>query len=137
MEQFESTFEILAARYDVGIAQQIADQLENLDRCEIDLFDILAVNEVANEIRKEIKSLFALYHSTHGMSKGDGQLMRRVYANHKTILLRRQISDLWKLYQMARADSRELTKEYTRRLNANNGFKKFLPTKKVVYRAAA
>lgn len=120
MEHYQNTFEVLAARYDVGFAQQITDQLENLDRCEICLFDILAINEVANEIRQEIKSLFALYRSAHCISKGDEQLMRRIYANHKTILLRRQISDLWKLYQMARADSSELAAEYRRRLNANS-----------------
>ncbi len=136
MERIENTFDLLSAKYNVGFAQQIADQLANLEERDIDLFDILVINEIAHEIRQEIKGLFVLYRSSHGISKGDGQLMRRVYANHKTILLRRQISDLWKLYQMARADSRELTKEYTRRLDAKNGFK-FLPTEKAVYRAAA
>lgn len=137
MEQFENTFELMAARYNVGFAQQIADQLDNLQQRDIDLFDIMAINEVAHEIRQEIKGLFALYRDAHGISQGDGQLMRRVYANHKTILLRRQISDLWKLYQMARADGRELTEEYTRRLDTKNEFKTFLPTEKALYRAAA
>ena len=118
MERIENTFDLLASRYNVGFAQQVADQLANLEERDIDLFDILVINEIAHEIRQEIKGLFVLYRSSYGISKGDGQLMRRVYANHKTILLRRQISDLWKLHQMARADSRELTAEYERRLNA-------------------
>lgn len=134
MEHFGNTFEVLSARNDVGFAQQIAD-LEKLDCCEINLFDILAINEVANEIRQEIKGLFALYRSAYGMSKDDGQLMRRVYANHRTILLRRQISDFWKLYQMARADSRELTTEYIRRLEIFS-YRTSRPTGKE-YRAAA
>ena len=137
MERIENTFDLLATKYNVCFAQQVADQLANLEERDIDLFDILAINEIAHEIRQEIKGLFVLYRSAHGISKDDGQLMRRVYANHKTILLRRQISDLWKLYQMARADSRELTAEYTRRLDAKNGFKTFLPTEKALYRAAA
>lgn len=137
MEQFENTFELMAARYNVGFAQQIADQLDNLQQRDIDLFDIMAINEVAHEIRQEIKGLFALYRDAHGISKGDGQLMRRVYANHKTILLRRQISDLWKLYQMARADSRELTAEYERRLKAASFYPtSLLPTERE-YRGAA
>ena len=135
MEQLENTFDVLAARYNVGFAQQIADQLESLDRCELDLFDIMAINDVAGEIRQDIKGLFALYRSAHGISKGNGQLMRRVYANHKTILLRRQISDLWKLYRMARADSRELTAEYNRRLNAAS-YRASVPTEEK-FRAAA
>ena len=111
MEQYDNTFDLMAARYNVGLAQQIADHLENLQQREIDLFDIMAINE----IRQEIKGFFDLYRAAHGISKDDGHLMRWVYANHKTILLRRQISDLWTLYQMARADSRELIAEYTRK----------------------
>lgn len=136
MEQYENTFEVMAARYNVGFAQQIADQLENLDRCELDLFDIMAINEVAEEVRQEIKGLFALYRAALGISNENGQLMRRVYANHKTILLRRQISDLWKLYRMARADSRELTAAYMQRLNRGAYQRTSPPTEKECWAAA-
>ena len=127
MRNVEKAFVILNARYVVGFSQQIVGQLETLDRCEINLFDILAINEVANEIRQEIKGLFGLYRSAYSVCKSDGQLMHRVYANHKTILLRRQISDLWRVYLMARADSRELTAEYMRRLEMSS-YKASLPT---------
>lgn len=137
MRRSEDAFDLMADRYDVGFAQQLADQLEDIQEKEINLFDIMAINEVVGEIRQEIKGLFALYRTAHGISRDGGQLMRRVYANHKTILLRRQISDLWKLYQMARADSRELTDEYMRRLNAGAYSKFSLPTEKATYRAAA
>jgi hypothetical protein len=137
MAQFKNSFELLAARYNVGFAQQITDQLENLQQRNIDLFDIMAINEAAHELRQEIKGLFALYRAAHGINKGDDQLMRRVCASHKTILMRRQISNLWKLYNMARADSRELTVEYTRRLSAASLYKSSLLPIEMEYRVAA
>jgi ATP-dependent Lon protease len=120
MPTLENTYDLLAARYDVGFAQQIADQLADIESRDIELFDIMAINEVAEELRQEIKGIFAHYRAAHAESRAGEQTARRVYAGHKTYLLRRQISDLWKLYRMARTDSRELTNEYMRRLEASS-----------------
>ena len=116
------------------LANQKSGSIESSDKpsvhalqsAEINFLDIKSINDVAHEIRLEIKCLLSLYHTACRTNKDAGHLIRRVYANHRTVLLRRQILDLWKLYQMARCDSRELTKEYLSRLNPNIQTKKCL-----------
>ena len=141
MGRIENDFDFWATRYDVGFAQQVADHLDSIGKRDLEFVEaynvIKTINDIVGEIRQEIKDLFTLYRAAKHTSDGRNPLMRRVYANHKTILLRRQISDHWKLYQMARSDSRELTKECMRQIKAEkNEFKTFLPTERQ-YRAAA
>ena len=135
MVNSETTFELLSARYGVAFAQQIADQLENLEKREINLFDIMAINDVVGELKQEIKDLFKSYRASQNISTHQEQVMVQVYANHRAFFIRRQILDLWKLYQMARSDSRELRKEYMCRLDLNS-YQQSLPTKSD-YQAAA
>ncbi len=112
------SFEILTNRgYGPGFAQNICDQIKDLEQREINVFDILELNNLAHDYKIRIKELIAVYRDAQG-KKDNGSEPRRVYANWEIIFMRRQISDLWALFQMTRADSRELTKEYERRLKA-------------------
>lgn len=118
--QTQAEMAALEQRYGAGFAQYLTDQIERLNTREIDFLDIKELNDLVVEYRTRIRDLIALYRT---VKKTDGSndnqpLVRRVYASHETVLLHRQIADLRKLYRMAWADSRELTEEYIRRLNA-------------------
>jgi hypothetical protein len=141
------SYTVLASRYNVDFANQILHQLAYLQHSQIDLFDIMALNEVAHEMRQEIKALFSLYHAAHGRLQNIGndnlplrqnEILKKPFkSNHRTIMLRRQIVQLCKSYQAIKADSRILTKEYMRRLNARSYYQASqVPTEKN-YRAAA
>lgn len=112
--------EALASRYGAGFSQYVTDQIECLDRRDIDFLDIKELNDLVGAYRTRIKDLIALYRTAQNINNAPGPLMRRVYANHETIFIHRQIKDLRELYRMARADSRELTNEYIHRLKTHS-----------------
>ncbi len=138
MERTENiSFELLSGRFGPAFAQDICDRLQDIQNREINLIDILELNEMAHRYWVRTKDLIKVYRAAQGKGVSGQSEPRKVYANWELIFMRRQIFDLRILCQMARADSRELTIEYMRRLDMQNGFKPLLPTEKAVYRAAA
>lgn len=123
MEHNARVFDAMSVRYDVGVSQQIADELDCLEQRNIDFFDIKHLNDLAAEYRHRVRGLISLCRAVRKSSRKNDSLMRQVYASHEAIFLRRQIADLWALYRMAQTDSRELTTEYMERLNAGSVYK--------------
>ena len=115
MEQNNSDFDVLSARYDVGFSQQIADSLKSRNQREIGLLDIKHLDELTKEYRHRIRELARRCRASGDAGKADGPLMGRVYASHEAIFTRRQIADLWTLYRMAQADRSEMAGDFTRR----------------------
>lgn len=117
--QTQAEMAALELRYGADFSQYLVDQIGRLDERAIEFLDVKELNDLVGEYRTRIRDLIALYRTTKNETGANDNrpLMRRVYANHETVLLHRQIADLRKLYRMAWADSRELTEEYIRRLN--------------------
>ena len=122
-----ATIEILAERYGPGFAQSIADHVSDLENREISALDIIELNNLAHEYRQSVKKLIREYRILQAKPYDGSSCPRRVYASWHLTLKRREISDVLKLMNMARADSRDLTKEYMRRLDAN-AYRPSLPT---------
>lgn len=129
------SYEILIRRYGPGFAQEVCDRLDDIQTREISVFDIMELNNLAHEYRQRVKELIGIYRAAQGKASCEASCPRRVYAAWEMVFMRRQISDLWVLMQMTRDDSRELTKEYMRRLNVN-AYTPSLPTVSM-YRAVA
>lgn len=136
MERTENiSFNFLSGRYGPAFAQDICDRLKNIEDREINAIDILELNEMAHRYWTRAKDLIKVYRAAQGNDESGISEPRKVYAAWEMIFMRRQIFDLRVLCQMARADSRVLTKEYERRLGAS-AYQPSLPTVSV-YRAAA
>ncbi len=125
----------LADRYCVGFSQDIADQVDRLNKRDIQILDIKELNDLAGEYRGRIRGLVAYFRAMQELSKGEGDLTRRFYTSHEAIFVRRQITDLWKVYRILMADSHEMTAVYLARLGFKNN-QASRPTGKE-YRAAA
>ncbi len=130
---FEGLLEVLAKRYSVGFSQEIADQVTYLKQRDIQFLDIKELNDLAGEYRARIRGLMADYRAARSGQRG-GEI-RQVYASHESIFIRRQITDLWKVYRILMADSHEMTAVYLARLGFKNN-QASRPTGKE-YRAAA
>ena len=136
MERNENiSFEFLSGRFGPAFAQGVCDRLQDIEDREINLMDILELNEMAHRYWVRAKDLIQVYRAAQGNDVSGHSEPRKVYASWELIFMRRQIFDLRILCQMARADSRVLTKEYERRLGAA-AYSPSLPTVSA-YRAAA
>lgn len=124
----------LAVRHNVGFLQEVADRMKEFERRDIQFLDIKELNDLVGDYRARIKDLIAHHRALRAPSSSRD--VRQAYQNHESIFIRRQITDLWKLYQMARSDSRELTEFYMRRLNTVS-YAPSHPPEKAIYRAAA
>lgn len=117
MERTENiSFNFLSGRFGPAFAQDICDRLKNIEDREINAIDILELNEMAHRYWTRAKDLIKLYRAAQGNDESGISEPRKVYAAWEMLFMRRQIFDLRILCQMARADSRVLTKEYKRRL---------------------
>jgi hypothetical protein len=122
-------FKALEKRYGAGFSQYLADQIARVELREINFLDIKELNDLVAEYRVRIRELIAFYRATQKTCRKDSPLMRRVYADHETILIRRQISDLRKLYRMAWSDSHELMNAYLHQLKTRSPYQMARTTK--------
>jgi hypothetical protein len=101
------------------IQYQVWQQLEpqKLEDCAINFLDIKHLNDIAEENKQAIKDLLLRYKTARLVFKKSENVVHRLYASYEMAFARRQVSDLWCIYQSARADSRAFTAEYIRRLN--------------------
>lgn len=114
MEQIENIFELMSCSYPVGFSQQTADEVVRLSKREGEFLDIKELNDLAAEYRSRLRCLIASYRAVCGQH--EESMVRKVYANHESIFMRRQLTDLWQVYRIVVADSHEMTKDYLRRL---------------------
>lgn len=128
MEHNENAFEALASRYSVGFAQQTADQLSNLNRRDTQLLDIKELNDLAAEYRGRLRDLLASYRGAQGKAQGDN--VWQVYLSYEAIFIRRQITDLWRVYRIVMTDSHEMTADYLAQLRPRQYRQASLPTGK-------
>jgi hypothetical protein len=87
---------------------------------EINFLDIKHLNDIAQENKQIIKDLLLRYKTARLVFKKSENVVYRLYASYEMAFARRQVSDLWRIYQSARADSRDLTAEYVRCLRINS-----------------
>ena len=113
---FEDLSGVLAERYSVGFSQEIADQVTHLKQRDIQFLYIKELNDLAGEYRARIKGLVADYRSARSGQRNCE--IRQFYASHESIFIRRQITDLWKVYRILMADSHELTAAYLAQLKS-------------------
>lgn len=127
----QTLYGALAVRYDTGFSQDIADQVQALARRDIQLLDIKDLNDLAAEYRARIRELIIACRSTE-----EKTTVRQVYASFEQIFIRRQITDLWKLYRIICADCHEMTSIYMDKLEKGHQRASSHHTEKE-YRAAA
>jgi hypothetical protein len=87
---------------------------------EINFLDIKHLNDIAEENKQTIKNLLLRYKTARLVFKNSESVVYRLYASYEMAFARRQVSDLWCIYQSARTDSHNLTIEYIRRLNMDS-----------------
>ena len=112
----QSLYGELEARYDTGFSQDISDHVNQLHRREIMFFDIKELNDMAAEYRERIRTLVPIYRGLKKQSQRHQSIPRQTYASYEGIFIRRQISDLWKLYRTAQTDSHDMTTAYKEQL---------------------
>lgn len=128
MEHIENSFEVLASRYNVGFSQQTADKLARLAKRDIQFLEIKELNDLAAEYSGRLRDLLASYRRARGNTQGDH--VRQVYVSYEAIFFRRQIADLWQVYRIVMADSREMTADYLAQLRPRQYRQASLPTGK-------
>lgn len=101
---------VLAQRYDVGFSQGITDEIDRLERRDIQLLEIKELNDLLAEYRARIRTLVRSYRNIR--DKDDKSSLRQLYASHEGVLMRRQIADLWEVYRIITADVHEMTGSY-------------------------
>lgn len=84
---------------------------------EINFLDIKHLNDIAEENKQAIKDLLLRYKTARLVFKKSENVVHRLYASYEMAFVRRQVSELWCIYQSARADGRDLTAEYIKKLN--------------------
>jgi len=114
----------LADRHNIGFLQEIADRVACLDKRDIQFLDIKEVNDLAAEYRQRMRALIINYRAAR--VKAPSPTIRQLYGSHESIFIRRQISDLWKVYRILIADSHEMTALYLAQLDSRkNRFYRF------------
>lgn len=93
----------------------------------IQFLDIKALNDLSAFYRERLHDLIQDYRViVYGR---DETLIRSTYVNHELIIIRRQISDLWKVYRTLMTDRHALTRSYMGYLNSSKEQASF-PTEK-------
>ncbi len=111
----------------------LAIPAQNVQEREINFLDIKYLNDIAEENKQTIKDLLLRYKTARLVFKKSENVVHRLYASYEMAFARRQVSDLWRIYQSARADSRDLTAEYVMRLSIVVSLGSIIKTKTTVF----
>jgi hypothetical protein len=91
--------------------------VQTISEREINFLDIKHLNDIAEENKQAIKDLLLRYKTARLVFKKSENVVHRLYASYEMAFARRQVSELWCIYQSARTGSNQLAVEYIKRLN--------------------
>lgn len=129
MEYLEanSPYGEMVLSYGAGFTQDIADQTARLDKRDVQLLEVKEMNDLAAQYRRQLRAMINEYRETQDNTAESAHH----YVCFECVLMRRRIADLWTIYRMVVADSREMMAMYIANLQSNNSFyRASLPTEK-------
>ena len=126
MEYLEakSPYGEMVLSYGAGFTQDIADQTARLDKRDVQLLEVKEMNDLVAEYRAQLRAMMNEYRA---MQNDVTAGAKQHYVCFESVLLRRRIADIWIIYRLVVADSREMMTAYIANLQ-QGGMYKFYKT---------